>query len=116
MEHATDLELVRQKLAAHRATLLQNIADEQERLGRARTANPDRADLADAYISRERRSAFLARNEEHLELVEAAIKRLEEGQYGLCTRCGEPIQAERLEVLPEAPLCMECQRKAETPR
>ncbi len=40
--------------------------------------------------------------------IEAALARIEEGCYGLCVRCGGRIAAERLSVLPMAPLCMNC--------
>jgi len=53
--------------------------------------------------------------EHHLELrlkaVEDALKRLKAGKYGICEECGKKIPAARLEVLPEARLCMACERK-----
>ncbi len=114
MEDKRNMEQVRQKLEERRASLRKCIEDELARRGRMQTANPDRADLADAYISRQRRTALLATYEEQLELVESALKRLDEGTYGLCTRCSKPISTERLQVLPEASLCMECQKRSES--
>lgn len=40
--------------------------------------------------------------------VDAALARIEEGRYGRCVSCGEPLGAERLAVLPSASLCMRC--------
>lgn len=40
--------------------------------------------------------------------IDTALARIAEGRYGLCLRCGEPIDAERLAVLPMAPWCMSC--------
>jgi hypothetical protein len=40
--------------------------------------------------------------------IELAIKRLEEGQYGLCCNCGTPIDSRRLALIPETPLCISC--------
>lgn len=37
-----------------------------------------------------------------------ALKRIEEGTYGLCTECGTPIPLARLEVFPEVATCMDC--------
>jgi RNA polymerase-binding transcription factor DksA len=48
-----------------------------------------------------------------LEAVIAALQRLEAGTYGTCTECGARIEAERLEILPEAPLCFDCADFAE---
>ncbi|MFL5755968.1 MAG: TraR/DksA family transcriptional regulator [Chloroflexota bacterium] len=42
--------------------------------------------------------------------VDAALARLDAGSFGLCTSCGSEIAADRLEALPWAALCIECQR------
>ena len=42
-----------------------------------------------------------------LRLVEAAITRIDDGSYGLCTKCGEPIGADRLEAIPAADRCIQ---------
>lgn len=45
--------------------------------------------------------------------IDAALARIDAGTYGLCERCGEPIDADRLEALPWATLCLEDKRKQE---
>lgn len=40
--------------------------------------------------------------------IRAALQRLRDGTYGICARCGKRISTERLEVLPETPLCKIC--------
>ncbi|MFB3908729.1 MAG: TraR/DksA family transcriptional regulator [Candidatus Eisenbacteria bacterium] len=45
--------------------------------------------------------------------IEEAIRRIDEGIYGLCEWCGKPIAERRLEVLPYARFCLKCQEKAE---
>ena len=42
--------------------------------------------------------------------VDAALARLKAGTYGACTACGRAITPERLEALPSAALCIDCQR------
>ncbi|MEQ8949299.1 TraR/DksA C4-type zinc finger protein [Parvibaculum sp.] len=42
--------------------------------------------------------------------VEAALKRIEDGEYGYCLTCGEEIEAKRLATDPAAPLCIGCSR------
>lgn len=42
--------------------------------------------------------------------IRAALARIEEGTYGLCVRCGEPISEARLDALPWTPLCRSCAR------
>jgi DnaK suppressor protein len=57
-----------------------------------------------------------------LRLVEEALDRLDNGDYGVCLGCGEPISAKRLHVLPWARHCVKCQEELalteqeETPR
>ncbi len=50
-----------------------------------------------------------ASNRKVLEQITAALNRLDAGTYGRCTRCGGTIAAARLEVLPHAAACIECQ-------
>lgn len=44
--------------------------------------------------------------------IEAAVRRIEQGVYGMCERCGQAINPERLEVLPYATTCLNCARVA----
>jgi DnaK suppressor protein len=48
--------------------------------------------------------------------IDAALQRVDEGSYGICERCAEPIWWERLEVLPMSRLCTPCQYLAESGR
>jgi DnaK suppressor protein len=45
--------------------------------------------------------------------IDAALRRIDEDEYGDCASCGEPIDPRRLEAQPEAPLCMPCQSQRE---
>jgi DnaK suppressor protein len=46
---------------------------------------------------------------QELEAIEDALMRLENGSYGLCEVCGQPIEPRRLEIMPETALCRNCQ-------
>ena len=48
-----------------------------------------------------------------VEQITAALNRLDAGTYGRCTRCGGQIAPARLEVLPHAAACIECQSRAD---
>jgi len=48
--------------------------------------------------------------------IDSALQRLDEGSYGICERCAEPIPWERLEVLPMSRLCTPCQYLADSCR
>ena len=56
----------------------------------------------------EKRLALEKRVRDQLAEVEHALHKFEEGTYGLCEGCGQPIDPARLEALPQAKLCMSC--------
>ena len=68
------------------------------------------AAAASQVFEQQRDLALRDQNDRHLADVEAAIARLDAGAYGACVRCGRPIAPERLDALPWAAHCIECQR------
>lgn len=50
------------------------------------------------------------RRENQLLRIDAALERLSQGTYGQCLSCKQPISEERLELSPDAPLCVKCSR------
>jgi RNA polymerase-binding transcription factor len=70
------------------------------------------AAAATQVFEQQRDLALRERNEQHLAQVEAALGRLDDGTFGTCASCGRPIAAERLEAIPWAALCIDCQRTA----
>jgi len=48
---------------------------------------------------------------EKIQKVEAALLRLKKGKYGICVSCGVKIDKARLDILPEADLCISCSKK-----
>jgi RNA polymerase-binding transcription factor DksA len=71
------------------------------------------ADNADAVSDYERNQAIVANSRLVLHQVRAALARLDSGVYGVCERCGKPIEPRRLEALPYATLCRDCQETTE---
>jgi len=53
------------------------------------------------------------RREAMLRDISAALKRIDDGQYGFCVDCEEPIHPKRLDVNPMAMRCVDCASKAE---
>ncbi len=62
---------------------------------------------------REKNLALLMAMEHKLESIKAALRAIEKGLYGVCERCGNSIDPARLEVRPDATLCLDCQREVE---
>jgi RNA polymerase-binding transcription factor DksA len=71
---------------------------------------PNGRPLTDA--DREVVSAILQAARIALRDINEALHRMDDGTYGQCTTCGVQLRLERLEVLPQVALCMECQRAA----
>jgi RNA polymerase-binding transcription factor DksA len=46
--------------------------------------------------------------QQEIRMIRAALKRIEDGTYGVCVNCGDEISAERLDVVPHAPRCRDC--------
>jgi len=68
------------------------------------------AAAASQVFEQQRDLALRDHNEQHLAAVEGALGRLDDGTYGACVRCGRPIAPERLDALPWAAHCIDCQR------
>ena len=51
------------------------------------------------------------RTEEHIAMIQAALERVDRGEYGICQTCGAKIDPERLEIVPCTTECAECARK-----
>jgi RNA polymerase-binding protein DksA len=71
------------------------------------------ADTASFTFERELGSGLVDGAEQTLAQIEHALARLDAGTYGLCERCGEPINVERLLARPAATLCIQDQRLAD---
>ncbi len=102
------LESLRSELeavAASGAEAAQPVELDQSRVGRLSRMDDIRSQ-AMSVESQRRRSLQLSR-------IRAAIKRIEDGEFGYCSNCGKPIAPKRLEFDPSANLCIDCANAAE---
>lgn len=105
------VEVEREKLVAERTAILDDIEHLKEWL--QGEVDPD-ADEGDPDLAeREKNLALLTIIERKLESVNMALRAIEKGNYGICERCGQPIDPARLEVRPDATMCLDCQREVE---
>ena len=74
------------------------------------------AAAASQVFEQQRDLALRDRATSHLDLVDAALARLDGGTFGTCLRCGEPIPPGRLEALPWAANCIACQTEIDRGR
>ncbi len=84
-----------------------------ESLSELSTYDNHPADLGTETWQREQRMGTAVTLSRQLDDIEAALARLRDGTYGRCERCGRPIARERLEVRPEASMCVTCQGDVE---
>lgn len=74
------------------------------------------AAAASQVFEQQRDLALRDRATHHLELVDAALARLDDGTFGTCQRCGAQIAEARLEALPWAAHCIACQSELDKGR
>jgi RNA polymerase-binding protein DksA len=95
-------------LLAERARLREELSVAIE--GPGQMTYGSQAAAATHVFEQQRDLALRDRAEQQLELVNAALTRLDAGTFGTCIRCHQPIAPERLEALPWAEHCIDCAR------
>lgn len=118
MDHlSADLDPARGQLLIEQARLLAEVLQHRERLAQAAEDSPQATSGGSqaAALSAEEDAclAMLNRAESELAEVQAALKRLDDGSWGTCTLCGEKVAPQRLQAVPSAALCLECQQDLE---
>lgn len=84
--------------------LSQSLRDET---GELSTNDNHPGDTATELYEREKDIALLEQEELHLARIEAALNAMENGTYGICATCSEPIPLERLDAVPDCLYCIE---------
>lgn len=70
--------------------------------------NPDVEDHATEIETDEVLERIGIAGQNEIRMIEAALRRIGDGSYGICARCGEDISEDRLDVLPYTPVCKDC--------
>jgi DnaK suppressor protein len=100
----------RDKLLVRREGLVGQVqAAEAYSRERDAEATQDPADMAANAYTKELLVSMSANDRQLLESIDSALDRIEDGQYGKCVNCGQPIQEKRLEAVPWARHCLRCQ-------
>lgn len=98
-------------LSQERAQILEELGNLRELMQAEVDVEPDEGDAE--IFEREKNAALIAVLERKLQDIDSALRSIEKGQYGICERCGQPIESGRLEVKPDATLCVKCQQEVE---
>jgi len=102
------VENARQTLEAERARIRLELSEEVEH---PRVAHGAQTAAATEVSESQRGQQLREREQQHLNFIEGALKRIEAGSFGRCQTCGQPIAPERLEALPWALDCVNCHSK-----
>ncbi len=109
-----ELDDLRESLLKERAELQAQLAElESSSFGTSQSDlsgevafDEEYADSGTATFERERDESLTDNARDLLLKIEKALARMDEGTYGLCERCGKPIEKARLKALPYATLCI----------
>ena len=109
----TGFNLLRSRLESERKRLMDELEQLKSSVRPAderREGSPfgKREEEATESFELEKRLALEERIRDQLAGVEHALHKFEDGTYGLCDSCGQPIDPARLEALPQASLCLSC--------
>ena len=74
---------------------------------------PDEMDLASSEYLQSFTFRLRGREKVFLDKIEKALRKIEDGSFGICEECGEEISIKRLEARPETTLCIRCKEDQE---
>lgn len=108
-----ELLLLRNQLQGEDERLTTSLAMSLEDQSGDESSDQHPADVGTITFTREL-DASLQDNTEHLlAQVERALEKIDQGTYGICDRCGRPIEADRLRAVPYAALCLDDKKRLE---
>ena len=108
---ATNLKKTREKLLSERELLIEKLKGNDLSIDDSET--PDPVDLAVRNYSKNVMLAVSENESRQLVLIDEALRRIDDEEFGICQNCENPIQAKRIAALPWARYCLSCQELVE---
>ncbi len=111
----TFVDSMKDSLVAMKEEIIQNLVSESADF-KALVDDMDPKDLVDLAaddIDRKTLDTLSAKDIKRLRLIDSALARIQNGKYGFCVKCNKRIPKERLEAIPYALMCIECQTSDE---
>ncbi len=110
------IDELRNRLTRRRDDLGRQLAQSEDatRPVRLDQQSVGRVSRIDAIQQQQMAIAGKTQTTQQLRRIEQALQRIETGEYGNCLQCGEPVAYARLQVQPEAGLCLTCQSENES--
>ncbi|MBX3300358.1 MAG: TraR/DksA family transcriptional regulator [Acidobacteria bacterium] len=106
-----NLKDIKEKLLAEKALLIDKLKGNDLSIDDSET--PDPVDLAVRNYSKNVMLAVSENESKQLSLIDEALLRIEDGEYGTCLNCEKEINPKRLGAIPWARYCLDCQELLE---
>lgn len=106
-----NLKKIKEKLIAERENVIDKLRGSERSIDDSET--PDPVDLAVKNYSKNVMMAVSENDSRQLVLINEALERIEEDEYGLCQNCENEISPNRLNAVPWARYCINCQELQE---
>lgn len=106
-----NLDEIRDRLIAERENLLNKLKENDLSVDDSET--PDPVDLAVRNYSKNVMLAVSENDSRQITLINEALERIEDEEYGNCMNCSKPINPKRLDAIPWARYCLSCQELVE---
>lgn len=109
-----DIQFFKDILLDRKRQILNNIESVQKELSEiGEFEGGDEADVASRSCNGRLEEALSNQQKKELNEIEEALQKIENGTYGICEMCEEPISTQRLKVKPQAKYCITCREIAE---
>lgn len=109
------IEKMKEKLLEQKNTILESLAAQDEDYKKIVEAggSGDEIDVASDVVDGRLLESLGAQDSNRLQMINSALDRIKQGTYGRCLVCKEEIPEERLEAIPYAFMCIDCQSRSE---
>ncbi|WP_457640241.1 TraR/DksA family transcriptional regulator [Persephonella sp.] len=108
-----DIEKIRENLLKKKAEILESLSNNTGEDLNEKSGVEDAADVVTSEMSRETLYKLSQAERETLFYIDIALKKIENGTYGICEECGAQIGEKRLEAIPWVRLCIDCSQNEE---
>src|SRR5215813_4201824 len=105
-----EVSMRKDRVASFKKRLLEKQRQLTDEVGKSALYGKDQEDDSIKDLGDQANTAY---TRELFRDVVAALRKIEDGSFGACERCGEPIAEKRLDALPFARYCIDCQRVVE---
>ncbi len=110
-----EMEVYKKKLVGRRNEIVRRLSEFRNESKEVETdIAQDVADKAESSYTKEFLLSLSDAERDQLFQIDAALRRIERGEFGNCQMCQKEISKKRLNALPWTPFCIDCQEKAES--